>query len=223
MSTHTTAPDVDDRSLIRAAVGGDRTAVAHLIDRLGPAIQRRAARALALRRWQSKGRPVRQELDDLTQEVFVALFERGGRVLLSWDPERGLSLEGFAGLVAERQVASILRSGRRSPWTEDPTDAELLAEQLEDPRSAEASVLDADLLDHLLDRFRAQATPMALHLFDLLWVRELPIDAVCSETQLSADAVYAWRSRIRKTLRRLGEDLLSENASPPRRALGGSE
>lgn len=51
----------------------------------------------------------------------VSLFTDQGRALRAWDPARGLSLENFVGFVAERQIASILRTAKRSPWTEDPT------------------------------------------------------------------------------------------------------
>jgi len=45
------------------------------------------------------GRDVRQEVADLIQEVFMALFADDARVLRSWQPERGLSLDNFVGLV----------------------------------------------------------------------------------------------------------------------------
>jgi hypothetical protein len=40
---------------------------------------------------------------------------------------RGLSLDNFVGLVAEREAATILRSGRRSAWAETPTADDVLA------------------------------------------------------------------------------------------------
>src|SRR5262245_51304251 len=106
---------------VNAALGGDKGAIRALVAALSPVIQARVARALLRRRAASKARDIRQEVEDLTQEVFVALFADGGRTLREWSPSRGLSLLNFAGLVAEREVASIMRSGRRSPWTEDPT------------------------------------------------------------------------------------------------------
>ena len=84
------------------------------------------ARVLLRRESAGLGRDVRQELEDIAQEVFAALFADGARLLKMWSPERGLSLANFVGLLAEREAISILRSGRRSPWTEDPTlDTEL--------------------------------------------------------------------------------------------------
>ena len=47
----------------------------------------------------SAGRDIRQEVEDLSQEVFLQLFAEGGRVLATWQPERGLTLLNFVGLV----------------------------------------------------------------------------------------------------------------------------
>jgi DNA-directed RNA polymerase specialized sigma24 family protein len=99
--------------LIRRALTGDPTALTELVAVLTPVIQARVARTLLARRHRlACGRDVRQEVEDLSQDVFLTLFSRDSRVLRDWQPERGLSLESFVGLVAERQVLSFLRSGR---------------------------------------------------------------------------------------------------------------
>ncbi|WP_437774464.1 hypothetical protein [Sorangium sp. So ce1097] len=54
--------------------------------------------------------------------MFLSFFADGGRTLRQWDAARGLSLPGFVGLVAKREVASTLRSRRRNPWTDAPTE-----------------------------------------------------------------------------------------------------
>src|SRR5687768_1618744 len=112
---------------VERSAGKNGTAAAHVPlrprrdarrhPRTAPAV----ARGLARRMVKARGRDLRQEVEDLTQEVFVALFADDARALRLWDPARGASLANFVGLLAEREVASILRSGRRSPWTEDPT------------------------------------------------------------------------------------------------------
>ena len=63
---------------------------------------------------------MRQEVEDMTQDVFAMLFAHDGKVLRSWDEERGMGIVGFVGLVAERHVASMMRSGRRNPWKDTP-------------------------------------------------------------------------------------------------------
>ena len=117
----------EDARLLARALGGDAVAVRELLDRLLPVVQTRVGLALMRRQGQARGRNVRAEVEDLSQEVFLALFERDGRVLRGWQPERGLSLKGFVGLVAEREAGCILRTGKRSPFTEEPTADDTLA------------------------------------------------------------------------------------------------
>ena len=152
------------------------------------------------------GRDVRQEVEDLSQDVFLALFSRDGYVLRTWQAERGLSLENFVGLIAERQVLSFLRSGRRNPWKEEP----LLASDELDPEAPEsgpeAAASSREHLALLLGRLREELSPLGWRLFELLFVREMSQSEVEAATGLSADAVYAWRSR----LRRLAQKVLAE-------------
>jgi len=208
----------DTAILIRRALDGDQTALTALVALLTPVIQARVARTLLARRsLLAGGRGVRQEVEDLSQDVFLALFDRDARVLRSWEPERGLSLPNFVGLVAERQVLSFLRSGRRNPWKEEPsfTDDELDAEAPES--GPEEIVASREHLSLLLDRLRESLSPLGWRLFDLLFVQELSQAEVQAASGLSADAVYAWRSRLRRAAQRLvGE--MSETPATARKS-----
>ncbi|MFL6260504.1 MAG: RNA polymerase sigma factor [Thermoanaerobaculia bacterium] len=207
----------DTAGLVRRALTGDQTALTRLIAVLTPVIQARVARTLLARRHRlAGGRDVRQEVEDLSQEVFLALFSRDAHVLRGWQTERGLSLESFVGLVAERQVLSFLRSGRRNPWKEDPF---FPAEDLEteDPESGpEEIAAGREHLSLLLDRLREELSPLGRRLFELLFVQELSQREVQAASGLSADAVYAWRSRLRRLARKLLAEM-SGNATPTRK------
>lgn len=205
---------------VQSALAGDEPALTRLVRTLTPVIQSRVARGLLLRRTGgAAGRDVRQEVEDLTQEIFLLLFADGGKVLRSWQPERGLSLLNFVGLVAERQTASILRSGKRSPWKEDPTLPEDF-DQAAPESGPEEITASREQFRLLLDRLTEELSPLGRHLFDLLFLRELPLEEVTRKTSLSPDAVYAWRSRLRRLAGRLlGE--MSENRLDSRRTLRG--
>ncbi|HET9227380.1 MAG TPA: hypothetical protein VFR31_11985, partial [Thermoanaerobaculia bacterium] len=127
-----------------------------------------------------------------------------------WQAERGLSLENFVGLVAERQVVSFLRSGKRNPWKEDPSPVEELDEPAMESGPEEVAA-SREQLGLLLDRLREKLTPLGYQIFLLLFVQELSIPEIMAATGLSADAVYAWRSR----LRRLARQLLAEVSGKP--------
>lgn len=207
----------DTADLLGHALTGDAAALTRLVALLTPVIQARVARTLLARRFRlAEGRDVRQEVEDLSQEVFLALFSRGGRVLRAWEPERGLSLENFVGLVAERQVLSFLRSSRRNPWPEETSfaDEELDAETVD--RGPEEIAASREHLALLLDRLREELSPLGWRLFQLLFIQELSQAEVEVASGLSADAVYAWRSRLRRMARKLLAEM-SGNAVPVRR------
>jgi len=210
--------------LVRRALGGDGGAVRALVDRLTPVIQARVARALRRRAGLASGRNVRQEVEDFTQEVMVSLFTDQGRALRAWDPGRGLSLDGFVGFVAERQIASILRTRKRSPWTEDPT----LHGDLEGPLGSDeqlASALESQQLwEVVLDRLAERLSPLGAALFEAVWVEEREVAEVADRFSMSRDAVYAWQSRLGKTLRQVATEVMSESgAAPHKSTAGGSE
>jgi hypothetical protein len=70
----------------------------------------------------------------------------------------------------------------------------------------------------LLDRLREEVSPLGWRLFDLLFVQALSLPEVREASGLSADAVYAWRSRLRRLARKLLADL-SENPGAARKTL----
>ena len=186
-----------------------------LVQRILPSVQARVAIALLRRRKQARGRSLKEASEDLVQDVFATLFARQGQVLRSWSPERGLALRGFVGLVAERQVGMTLRSGRRSPFTEDATECEQLQRQAAAavPSSMHAcqggaALESRDLLRVMLQRLRERLSEQGYFIFELLFVEECTIEQVTELTGLSRDALYAWRSRIARQAREIHEQLL---------------
>lgn len=195
--------------LISRALEGDAAAVRELVDLLTPVIQRRAARAL-LRKPRRAGRDIRQEVEDLAQEVFLSLFDDGGRALRAWDPVRGLSLKNFVGLLTERQVASILRSGRRSGWAEEAVDQQRIEAITKQEVPADTRVASRQTLTLLLDRLRESLSPRGLELFYRLMVHQESVASVCESTGMSTDAIHAWRSRLARLARKIANEIEAE-------------
>lgn len=192
--------------LVEQALAGDRAALRMLLERVAPIIQARAARALA-RRSGASGRDARQELMDMTQEVFVSLLENEGRCLRAWRAERKLSFENFVGLIADRQVVTILRTGKRSPWKEDPVEDEALEAHVGDHAGEAPAIASRELLVGVLDRLRQELSAKMLRLFYALWIEDAPIASVCEELGMQTEAVYTARSRIAKRARAIAEEL----------------
>ncbi|HJK90336.1 MAG TPA: sigma-70 family RNA polymerase sigma factor [Polyangiaceae bacterium LLY-WYZ-15_(1-7)] len=181
------------RETIDAALAGDAAAMRALVDALTPVIQATVARALlpAAR----SGRGIRADVEDLTQEVFERLLENGGRTLASWDPARGRTLRGFVRLVAQRHVATVLRSRRRSPYAEEPVAPQVL--ELPSAR-AERLVTARSTMRAIHAGLRERLSPKGLRVYELLLCRGLPADEVAAELGMSRGAVYMWRTRIRQ-------------------------
>ena len=191
-----------DRTLVGRALKREASALRKLVDRLAPVIQARVVRVL-LWRQPTSGRDVRQEVEDLTQEVFLALFRREGQLLRSWQPERGLSLRNFVGLVAERLVGGILQAKRgRNPWVATPAAPETLASCEAAPQQLDQVIDCFDLLDRLL----ANLTPQGRTMFHKLLVEQQTVAQICRETGMSKNTVHAWHSRLRKLARQLREE-----------------
>ena len=184
-------------ALLRAALDGDGGAVDRLVAVLTPVIQVRAARTLLIRGWGGGGRDVRSEVEDLSQDIFMRLFEKNGRVLRRWKRERGLSLENFVGMVSERYVKSFLRSVRRNRSKEVPTDSDDL-DGRDDGPDPQRVVAARERLQLLLDRLRRRVSPKGWEIFDLLFLQERSVPEAMAATGLSRDAIDKWKSRLRQ-------------------------
>lgn len=208
-------------ALVQRALGGDAHAVRALVEQLTPVIQARVARALVRRAAAASGRNVRQEVEDFTQEVMVSLFTDKGRALRAWDPRRGLSLNNFVGFLAERQIASILRTAKRSPWTEDPTLHGDLEEPLGRDEDMAAALESQQLWEVVLDRLTERLSPLGAALFEAVWLNERSVVETAEQFSMSKDAVYAWQSRLGKLLRQVATEVMSETGAPPRMPSAG--
>lgn len=200
------------QSDVERALSGDRAAMRRLVGQLRPAVQATVAWTLT-RHAPSGRRDTRQEVGDLVQEVFLALLADGGRLLRMWDPARGKTLVGFVRLIARQQVLAILRSGRRNPWTEDPTEAQSIERSSPATPSAARRVESAAMLQRLLVHLQGSLSARGWLLFEALYVQQKSVEQVCAAFEMSTDAVYAWRSRLRKAAARAREELESTGVS----------
>ncbi len=199
--------DPDAAELARA-LAGDASALARLVARSTPVIHARVGRKLLASHASRCWRPM---IEDLVQEVFLDLFRNDARTLRGWDPERGLSLENFVGLVAERRACSYLRSTRGNPWREEPAkdgDFDLPSAEAGPERRRAAR----ETLDIVLERLQSDLSPYAWQLFELLYMEERDVEEVCRILNVRRDAVYQQRHRLRQKVRDLWD---SETGAPP--------
>jgi RNA polymerase sigma-70 factor (ECF subfamily) len=185
---------------IAQALDGDRQAMQQLVERLLPVVQAEVGFAL-VRGARIESRDPRQEVRD-----FVQLLARRGKVLRSWDPARGRSLESFVRLVARRQVAAILRSGRRNPWADKHVAGDELEASVASDAPTVRRVESAEQLEQLLARLGERLDERGMLLFRMLYVEERGVEEVMDTAEMTRDAVYAWRSRFRKLVASLAAE-----------------
>ena len=191
---------------VARALDGDRQAMQALVQRLLPVVQAEVGHALR-RGARIDARDPREEIRDLVQEVFIRLLNQDGKALRSWDPERGRSLDSFVRLVARRHVAAVMRSSRRNPWTDKPVAGDELEQTKGSGGDAKAAepLETTQRLDRLLEQLHTRLDERGMLLFRMLYVEERTVEEVMEATQMTRDAVYAWRSRFRKLIVKLAE------------------
>ena len=203
MSHYTTLDDVGP------LLDGDRRAVAAFVRVMTPIVQARAAKAM--RGFAVEGSRARQELEDMVQDTFLALFANESKLLRGWDPDRGLSFQNFVGLIAYRLALSKLRTQKSNPFNADPTMDEELEQGQEPEPAFDTALAQRDLMVKVVARVRAKLSPLGLSLFTALIIEEREIEDVMMEESMSRDALYAWRSRLLKAIKREYQSLLSES------------
>lgn len=183
------------KELVRSALAGDRAAVRALVSELLPVIRRRAAASLA-----RYGRNADSDVEDVCQEVLLGLFRGDRAALAAWDPERGLTLAQFVGMLAQRRVISHLRSRASKSPRHTLTEPQNLERLVEQSAANQLGPGDAahDTFHELADRLRVSLSPQGLEMFYRLYVWEQPTEEITAQLGLSAEAVYQWRSRLKK-------------------------
>lgn len=205
----TLRPPEISRSLVDAALAGDAAAMGEIARALRPAIQGEVTAVLARSRGSAKGRRLLQEVDDFVQEVWLGLFANDARELRRWQPEIS-PLGAYVRSIAYCDAISLIRSRTRSPFTEDPTAPDDFDPLPKSEPSPESAAISRDLLVRLIEAVRGELGPRGASVFEMLVLRERPVEEVCSALEMSEDAAYAWRSRIAKLARRVRSELLSE-------------
>lgn len=185
------AIESSDISLVQRLLRGDMDARKAMIERLQPTIRRRVSRALRQQRLATA-----YDANDLEQDVMMLLLERQDRILGLWDPERGLSLDNFVGLVAQRTASTILRSGRKAGWAEQPTDVAALPAEI-DLETPEHHIAEREELELILTRVRARLTERGVVLMDALLEAPESIEQLRAHLKMSASAMHSFKSRLR--------------------------
>lgn len=183
-------------ALIAGAQRGDPAALRRLITRLMPVLQARVRRRL-------RSRPDRRlgsfDEQDLVQEIWLSLVKDGAAQLARWDPERGATLEGYVGMVAERVLGNVAQQvgalKRRADADRSDASPELLVASGPDPeQTADLKQTCAALGAHLEQELPAKGQTILRYLY----TDGLAPDEVAEVMGVNRQVVYNWQHKIRK-------------------------
>lgn len=201
------------RANLDAALAGERRAQHTLFTALLPHVQKRVNAVLSRRALTAGVQARRQEVLDLTQDVFVALFEHDCKALRAWDPQKGAALPTWVGRIAEKRVISTLRTQKRNPWTETPTEADAMDRMNAPADSPHAQVAGREELRRLLDQLRVELSAEAYAIFIDLYVEQREVAEIAAAHGMTPNAVYIWRTRLKKKARAALEKLKDDGAA----------
>jgi RNA polymerase sigma factor (sigma-70 family) len=191
--------DAEDNVLLAACIAGDPTALAAFVQRFELYVRHIVGRTV--RRYTSSIDST--VLDDLCQEVFVALFEKDRRRLRLFEGRNGCPLRAWIRVIAMRTTVSRMRrwknhsqlpsedSDRGSmKMVDDGPDAlQLLAAEDEQNRKAQLLNL-ADCL-----------SPEDRELIELIYVHEMSVPAITEKLRIRRGALYMRKNRALTRLR----------------------
>jgi RNA polymerase sigma-70 factor (ECF subfamily) len=191
--------DLEDNELLAACIDGEAAALAAFVQRFELYVRHIVGRTV--RRYTSNVDAT--VLDDLCQEVFVALFEKDRRRLRLFEGRNGCPLRAWIRVIAMRTTVSRMRrwknhsqlpsddSDRGSvKMVDDGPDAlEMLAS--EDDRNRQAQLLR--LAQCLSEEDR--------ELIELIYVHEMSVPAITEKLRIRRGALYMRKNRALKRLR----------------------
>jgi RNA polymerase sigma factor (sigma-70 family) len=143
----------------------------------------------------------RQDVEDLTQEAFIALWKNDAQELKKWDPTRDPSFVRFAGFVAKRKMTKYLHRQRTRQSYLVQTGVFEHHVPVACARSPEEVVIVRLFLEKLLVRLFDGLEPKSLELFQLSILEERSAAGACHELGCAPNVVHKRLSRLRNTMR----------------------
>lgn len=193
-----------DEVLVRRALDGHKGAMRMLVRRLVPVIRSRVSVYLNRR----GGRLGHQDVDDLTQEIWLTLMERDGHLLRTYDAERGKSLEGYVGLTCRRELWRRNRAlnAERRGGGQDDAPLEAAARTAGDSPDPEALAMGRDLLDSLQGHLEANLAERGRLVLAAIYEDHRSPAETAELMGVRQQVVYNWMHKIRTLTREhLGE------------------
>lgn len=195
------APADPTHELLQGCIRGDAGARRRLVDEYSGIVSYGVSVI-----FQQFGRPSRkEEIEDMSQEVFLALFDQDARKLRQYQGRNGCSLASWIRVVANRLTIDRLRKEGRTISLDDPGNAE--ATKIRETRpdgtpGPEPQVEEAMRAARV--REMIEDLPSKDRLFvQLFYFQGLPIEEVAQNLSITTNAAYVRKMRLHEKLRRI--------------------
>ncbi|MBU6280640.1 sigma-70 family RNA polymerase sigma factor [bacterium] len=195
------APTDPTHELLQGCIRGDAGARRRLVDEYSGIVSYGVSVI-----FQQFGRPSRkEEIEDMSQEVFLALFDQDARKLRQYQGRNGCSLASWIRVVANRLTIDRLRKEGRTISLDDPGNAE--ATKIRETRpdgtpGPEPQVEEAMRAARV--REMIEDLPSKDRLFvQLFYFQGLPIEEVAQNLSITTNAAYVRKMRLHEKLRRI--------------------
>lgn len=192
--------DPADETLICKVLDGHRGMGRILARRLVPVLRARVGNYLRRR----GGRIGASDVDDMTQEIWLRLLQDEGKLLRAFDAERGMTLEGYVGMVCRRELWLTARASSRQK-----RGGHLALVELDDARDAvnqspspEAVAVGQDLLDGLVSRLESELPERGRLVLKASYVDQMGPAEIARMMGVNTQVVYNWLHKIRGLARR---------------------
>jgi RNA polymerase sigma-70 factor, ECF subfamily len=161
-----------------------------------------------IRHWLAHVPGLRDEIDDLAQEVYVVLF----RELPSFERQRQGAFRAWLRQITINRVRAFNKARWKQPMAGKANEADELLAQLEDPNSDLARQWDQEHDQHVLQKLLALVQPDfeagTWQAFTRFALEGRPAARVAEELGMSESAVVQAKFRILKRLREEAGELL---------------
>lgn len=181
-------------ALIAQAVRGVPAAVRLLTRRLAPVIQARVMRVLRRLTPAHMG-----DADDVVQKVWLVLLKDAGRQFLAFDAARGISLEAYVGMIAEREVRNHVQhelAGIRRP-ADGLAPLDEATEVAAGTPTPEGEVVQNDLVARLDAHLLESLPPRGQLVYRLIYADGRTTEEAAAMLGCQVQVIYNWQHRVR--------------------------
>lgn len=189
----------DDHALLAGCLDGHRAALAAFVERFARLVHHSVAGTLR----RARGEVDRARVEDLCQDVFVALLADDCRRLRLYRGDRGCSPASWIRVIAVRTTLNRLRrdrpttslDGERAPRPADPGP---------DPLDVMLARADRDRFDALV-ALAAELSASDRLLLEMYYLRGMKAPAIAAALQVERGVVYVRKNRLLGRLRKAAQ------------------